>query len=95
MVSRVLLDTNLLVLLVVGLESRRFIAQHKRLTAYSSEDFDLLIDLLGRFGPAGWATTPSVLAEASNLICYTREIRRHKLMEREVDPIRWTGSGLS
>ena len=41
-VNAVILDANLLVLLVVGLYSRSYIARHKRLAAYSEKDFDLL-----------------------------------------------------
>ena len=40
------LDANLLVLLVVGSESRDIIPRHRRLEHYSPEDYDILLDLL-------------------------------------------------
>ena len=40
------LDANLLVLLVVGSESRDIIPRHRRLEDYSAEDYDILLDLL-------------------------------------------------
>jgi hypothetical protein len=41
-----LLDTNLLVLLVVGLTSREYISIHKKLTSFSEQDFEILETLL-------------------------------------------------
>jgi len=63
-----LIDTQLLVLLIVGQTARNFISKHKRLKAYSCEDYDLLISVLGR---RSIVTTPNILTEASNL---TRQI---------------------
>jgi hypothetical protein len=37
-----ILDTNLLVLLVVGMTSRAYISRHKRLRAFLESDFDVL-----------------------------------------------------
>jgi predicted nucleic acid-binding protein len=57
-------DTNLLVLLVVGSASRRYIARHKRLSEYSVDDFDMLGLILSEFSEI--VLLPHVLAEASN-----------------------------
>jgi len=62
----VLLDTNLFVLLVVGLVDREKISSHKRTNAYTSDDFDLLVGLLDRFRKI--VVTPHILAETSNLV---------------------------
>jgi hypothetical protein len=40
----VVLDTNLLVLLVVGSVPRNYIGRHKRLSQYSEADFELLVE---------------------------------------------------
>jgi hypothetical protein len=61
------LDTNLLVLLAVGLTDPAFIARHRRLyPTYRKEHFDRLRDFVER-APA-LATTTHVLTEASNLL---------------------------
>jgi hypothetical protein len=43
----VVVDTNLLLLLVVGSASRNYVDKHKRLGDYSLDDFDLLVELIG------------------------------------------------
>jgi hypothetical protein len=65
----VLLDSNLLILYVVGLASPDYIARHRRLTAYSRHGrraFGMLHDYVA------WASallvTPNVLTEVSNLL---------------------------
>lgn len=60
-----LIDTNLLVLLVVGFASPNFIAGHKRTRTYSVADFETLKDVLSRASAV--RTTPHILAETSNL----------------------------
>ena len=62
----VVLDTNLLVLLVVGLHDPALISRHKRLAAYTREDFDILVEML-RLASAV-LLTPDTLTEASNLL---------------------------
>lgn len=57
----VILDTNLLVLLVVGMTNRAFIGKHKRTRAYTEEDYDLLCLLLEQYQQI--ITTPSILTE--------------------------------
>lgn len=71
---KLLLDTNVLVLLCVGLADRDHVSSHKRTDAYQVEDFDLLVTLLGRF--TGVMTVPHVLAEASNLLHTGFGVRR-------------------
>ena len=61
----VLVDTNLLVLYLVGLVNPRRISQFKRTDKYSIEDFELLARLISLFG--GMVTTPHVLSQTSDL----------------------------
>jgi rRNA-processing protein FCF1 len=61
----VLVDTNLLVLHLVGNVNKSRISSFKRTGAYNAKDFDLLERLLGHFGKL--VTTPHVLTEVSNL----------------------------
>jgi hypothetical protein len=60
------LDANLLVLLVVGLAEPRYIPLHKRLKAFTVDDFKLLTNMIA--ASAGMAVTPNALSEASNLL---------------------------
>lgn len=74
------LDANLLVLLVVGSESKEIIVKHRRLEEYSPEDYDLLLDRLREADRL--FVTPNTLTEASNLIGQHGEPERSQLMRR-------------
>lgn len=62
----VTLDTNLLLLFVVGLTSTDHIARHKRLTAYTIRDFERLGEIVGEASEL--LLLPNTLTETSNLI---------------------------
>ena len=74
------LDTNLLILLVVGSEDRALIEKHRRLEHYSAEDFDILVDLLD--GVDQIFVTPNTLTETSNLLAQHGEPERSQILER-------------
>jgi predicted nucleic acid-binding protein len=63
--SGLLVDTNLLVLYVVGTVNRKRIATFKRTRQYTGADYDLLVRVLTNFEPL--YTVAHVLAEVSNL----------------------------
>lgn len=60
------IDTNLLLLYLVGLHDPDRIETFKRTRAYSVDDFDLLVYVINQFGR--FSTTPNILTEISNLI---------------------------
>jgi len=64
MIRRIALDTNLLVLWIIGAVERDQIGKHKRLRSYAIADFDLLIDYLSE---KEVVLTPNALTEVSNL----------------------------
>jgi len=64
--ARLLVDTNLLVLLVVGSVNRNRIEQFKRTRQYTGADYELLLRVIGRFDGHLY-TVAHVLAEVSNL----------------------------
>lgn len=68
MARRLAIDTNLLLLLVVGQVSRSFIRRHRRLRNYGEADFELLTDVIRGFEQI--ILTPNASTEASNLIVY-------------------------
>ena len=61
----VLVDSNLLVLLLVGLVNKRRIPEFKRTQNFTIGDFDTLSALIGSFGKL--VTTPHVLSQVSDL----------------------------
>lgn len=64
--SGVFIDSNLLVLFIVGSVDRELIAKHRRLREYTVEDYDFLVELLS---PANQVfVTPNTLTETSNLL---------------------------
>ncbi|NNA50500.1 PIN domain-containing protein [Pseudomonas lactis] len=65
MKRRVLIDTNLLMLLVVGYYDKDFVSEHKRTNKFTADDFDILEILIEG---ANIVLTPNVLTEASNLL---------------------------
>jgi hypothetical protein len=60
----IVLDSNLLLLLVVGSASRRYIASHKRLRSFTEADFERLLAMLDG---NRLLLTPNTLTETSNL----------------------------
>lgn len=61
-----LIDTNLLLLFFVGLQSRQDIARFKRTNAFTPHDFEFLAGVISSFKLV--VTTPSILTEVSNLL---------------------------
>lgn len=74
-----LIDTNLLVLFVVGTAAKEYIAKHKKLTEFTVEDYDLLVKLIARASEV--LVTPNTLTETSNLAAYINEPARSKVMD--------------
>jgi len=60
-----LVDTNLLLLFLVGAYERGYIRTFKRTQQYTEEDFDLLAGLIPQFHRI--VVTPHILAELSNI----------------------------
>ena len=62
----VVVDTNLLVLLVVGSAGKNYISRHKRLKGvFTAEDYELLALLIAQFSDL--VLLPHIVAEVSNL----------------------------
>lgn len=74
-----LLDTNLLVVLVVGLTDRGEIGKHKRTKDYTQEDFDALYAELEKYQEL-WVTSQTV-TECSNLVRQTHSVLAKRLMQ--------------
>jgi predicted nucleic acid-binding protein len=78
--ERLLIDTNLFVLWVVGLVNPHRISTYKRTSSYEVEDFSLLVNSVLRGREV--VTTPHILAEVSNLTDLSgpeREVARRVL----------------
>ncbi len=63
---KIIIDTNLLVLLVIGLTDRKLIEKHKRTKKFEIEDFKLLTNILSGYDEI--VVTPHILTETSNLV---------------------------
>lgn len=61
----VLVDTNILLLFIVGTFDRSLIARFKRTHQYTEQNFDLLVAFLTRFDRV--VTTPNILSEVNSL----------------------------
>lgn len=62
----IFVDTNALILLVVGLIDKSLISSHKRTSIFESVDFENLAFLIGDLQKV--VTTPNVLTEVDNLL---------------------------
>lgn len=67
----ILLDTNLLILFLVGSASRDYIAIHKKLTSFDCDDYDELLKIIRNASDV--FVTPNTLTETSNLAGYIKE----------------------
>jgi hypothetical protein len=63
--SGIVLDTNLLLLLIIGKARRELVGTFKRLNSFAPEDYETLTTIVNRFQTV--ATTPNILTEVSNL----------------------------
>ena len=74
------IDANLFVLLVVGSVNRALIAKHRRLRAFTVEDYETLLKLLDPVERV--FVTPNTLTETSNLLAQHGEPERSRFFER-------------
>jgi hypothetical protein len=75
--AAVVLDSNLAILLIVGITAKELIGNHRNLRAYSLDDFDCLVDLMQGHAPI--IVSPNVLTEASNLCRQIAEPARSRI----------------
>jgi hypothetical protein len=73
-----LIDTNLLLVLIVGSHDRLQIERFKRTRAYTADDYDLLTAFVGGFGEL--IVTPNVMTEVSNLAGQLAEPLRSRVL---------------
>lgn len=71
------MDTNLLLLFCIGSWRRELVRSHKRLAAYTEEDFDLLAQIVAAFSIR--YTTPHILAEVCNLAPFGAKATRSEV----------------
>ena len=77
------IDTNLLVLLVVGSVDRRIIATHRRTRTFTPEDYDWLLEILDDLDQV--YVTPNTLTEASNLLKSSTDTRFLETLQRLIE----------
>lgn len=74
--ERIIIDTNLLILLIVGVYDPVYIGQHKNTSDYTMEDFELLTM---RLENCDLVVTSSILTEVSNLLWQTTEPHKSRI----------------
>lgn len=74
----IIVDTNLLLLLLIGSHNPTLISSFKRTTRYTSLDFDILVEALALF--SSLLTTPHILTEVSNLAGQLGDPGRQEVM---------------
>lgn len=62
----ILIDTNALVVLLIGLMDSRLISSHKRTSIYEEQDFHDLLSIIGEFNKL--VVLPNVWTEVDNLL---------------------------
>lgn len=77
--SKLFVDANLLVLLVVGRTNKTLIERHRRLREFQEEDYDTLVGILNQVDKI--LVTPNTLTEASNLLAQHGESQRSRFFE--------------
>ncbi len=73
------IDTNLLILLLVGNVSRTLIEKHKRTRNFIPEDYDRLFRLVASLDRV--LVTPNTLTETSNLLNRSQDVRLMKRLK--------------
>jgi rRNA-processing protein FCF1 len=74
----IFIDTNLLLVLLVGGLDPRQVERFKRTSAYTKQDYALLAEFVGEFRQM--MTTPNVLTEVSNLLGQLAEPMRRRAL---------------
>lgn len=75
-----MVDTNLLLVLLVGLVDKAHVEVFKRTRQYTAADFDLLLRVLGQFDVV--LVTPNILTELSNLAAHLDTARKDRCFRR-------------
>lgn len=86
----VAIDSNLLLLLVVGMASREYIRKHKRLQEFTADDYDLLQEQLSVATEV--IVTPNTPTETSNLIDHIADPARKHIYDLLRDLLRSSSS---
>ena len=76
----IMIDSNLLLLAIVGRASRSYVGRHKRVKEFSLADYDRLSGILTR--ATRIIVTPNVLTEVSNLAYHIEEPARTKIAQQ-------------
>ena len=85
MAESYVIDSNLLILYVVGQVDRGLIQRHRRVRHFRIEDFERLREMIGQVGTV--YVTPNTLTETSNLLNIGRGPLRERLFGRLRDLI--------
>ncbi|MHB0756966.1 PIN domain-containing protein [Polaribacter sp. M15] len=83
-----LIDTNALIVLIIGLIDPRLINKHKRTSIYEEKDFEDLISFVGDFNEL--VVLPNVWTEVDNLLNNFKGNRKTEYIEKITSTIKLT-----
>ena len=83
-----LIDTNAMVILLLGLMNPKLINQHKRTSIYEEQDFDDLVSLIGNI--ENLVVLPNVWTEVDNLLNGFTRGHKEKYIEQITNTIKFT-----
>ena len=86
MKNKILIDTNALILLLIGLMNPKLIPKHKRTSIYEEDDFHQLVSVIGHLEqlvvlPNVWTEVDNLLNSFSNELKYQYIIRIKALIQ--------------
>lgn len=84
----ILIDTNALVVLLVGMVDINLINHHKRTSIYEETDFDDLINIIGKI--ENLVVLPNIWTEVDNLLNNFKGNHRYTYIEKIKDVIKST-----
>lgn len=79
----VIIDSNIMLLLVVGTTNKSYIKTHKRLQKFTEDNYDLLMSELGKYSEI--ILIPNIVTEVSNLIKQTNQDDNSEDKKHEVN----------
>jgi rRNA-processing protein FCF1 len=86
--TKIVVDANLLLLLLIGTVNKDYIEKFKRTSMYTKNDYNLLVEILKNYSKI--ITTPNILTEVNN---FTKQAQKPNKNDVIVCFSKWLSSG--
>jgi rRNA-processing protein FCF1 len=84
----ILIDTNALIVLLLGMMDSRLINKHKRTSVYEEQDFNDLVSIIGRLDKL--VVLPNVWTETDNLLNNFGGDQKHQYIVKTIETMKST-----